>query len=71
MSVTRWRYKGTTQEHISPYADDFKNFGLIIDLIGVLYASVRDLDMRNKELESELKALNGQIQVLQTQINSI
>ena len=48
MPVTRWKYKGTTQEHTSPYADDFKNFGLgsevnqdriqMIHFVGVLYA---------------------------------
>ena len=65
--ITRWKYKGQEQTHISPFADDFRTFKLgseanwdkiqMLDLVGVLYACV-------KGLKSEIKDLNDKLDTL-------
>ncbi len=87
MQLARWKYKRAIEdgsednraEHISPFADDFRVFGLgsdpdklsTIDLEGVLYACVKGLnskieilDRKNISLEKEVKELRTLVDVL-------
>lgn len=58
--IEKWNYKGETDKHISPYAEDFnETFDLdggqyinYIDMIGVMMASIKALSSKVKELEA-------------------
>lgn len=60
LDVERWKYIGIDREHIGPYADQFRDlFGVgdgktinLIDVCGVLLASVQALTARIKQLEA-------------------
>lgn len=60
LNIDKWKYKGINQEHIGPYAEQFKElFGVgdgltinMIDMLGVLVASV-------KQLKQEIETLKG------------
>lgn len=57
-----WKYKDTTEAHIGPYAEDFKekfNVGTgktinVIDAFGVLFASVQELAKQVERLQEKL-----------------
>lgn len=59
LSLDKWSYKGIDQEHIGPYAEEFKElFGVgdghtinMIDLFGVLIGAVKELSLKVKELQ--------------------
>lgn len=61
LDIEKWKYKGSEDAHIGPYAEDFRKlFGVgdgvtinIIDAIGVLMASVKALQKRVAQLEGE------------------
>lgn len=56
MDIDHWNYKGKSQQHVGPYAEDFRDaFGLgdgvtipIIDALGVLFAAVKELAQRQE-----------------------
>lgn len=62
LNLDKWKYKGIDKEHIGPYAEEFKelfNVGdgqtiNMIDAVGVLFASV-------KQLSKELRELKGAV----------
>jgi hypothetical protein len=62
IDVDRWKYKpeiDDNEEHIGPYAEDFKEaFGVgdgvminIIDAVGVLFAAVKELAIEVREMK--------------------
>ena len=77
MQLSRWKYKrdpsdqseNERAEHISPFADDFRVFGLgsdldkleTIDLSGILYACVKGLRKENKSLKEEIVEIKNQL----------
>nr|QBK92575.1 MAG: hypothetical protein LCPAC401_02130 [Pithovirus LCPAC401] len=71
MQLSRWKYKDDENEyeHISPFSDDFKEFGLganptkieTIDLSGVLYACIKGLSERNQKLTERIKLIESHL----------
>jgi hypothetical protein len=71
LSVTKWKYKGTSETHIGPIAEEFKaqfNLGVkeddkhisTIDASGVALKAIQELrkennDLKKKNLEMEIK----------------
>lgn len=63
LNIDRWKYKGLAAEHIGPYADEFKDhFGIgdgktinIIDYLGVLTASIKELAIKLDRIETRIK----------------
>lgn len=61
LEIDKWKYKDIDVDHIGPYAEQFKEmFGVgdgqtinIIDMLGVLFASVKELSAKIKSLETE------------------
>lgn len=60
LDIERWNYKGETDKHVGPYAEDFNGafdldggqFISQIDLFGVMMASIKALSAKVKELEA-------------------
>lgn len=61
LSIEKWKYKGINQEHLGPYAEEFKElFGVgdgqtinIIDMFGVTLAAIKALTQKINQLEKE------------------
>jgi hypothetical protein len=59
LNIEKWKYKGIEQEHIGPYAEQFKDlFGVgdgktinLIDLFGVMLGSIKELSLEIKHLK--------------------
>ncbi|KEZ78296.1 tail fiber domain-containing protein [Salinisphaera hydrothermalis] len=64
MPVDTWRYKGDSERHVGPYAEDMQeHFGVgngkqipIIDAIGTQYAGLKEAAQRIKKLEDKAHA---------------
>lgn len=62
LDIDKWKYKNTTVAHLGPYAEDFKEkFGVgdgqtinLIDVVGVLLASVKELNRKIDVLSQEV-----------------
>lgn len=66
LSIQQWRYKGTSEYHIGPVAQDFKaafNLGIddksisTIDPAGVALAAIQQLIKENQELKKRIEIL--------------
>lgn len=63
LEIDKWQYKGIDRNHIGPYAEDFKDkFGVgngqsinIIDMMGVILGSVKELANRLDSIERRIK----------------
>ena len=63
LNIDQWKYKGIEQEHIGPYAEEFKElFGVgdgktinMIDLFGVLLGSIKELNNKIEAIQKEAK----------------
>lgn len=60
MTLDKWKYKGIDEEHIGPYAEEFKElFGVgtgksisLVDALGVLFGAVKQLSKEVKDLRN-------------------
>ena len=75
LPVTKWKYKGATDYHIGPTAQDFyKAFGLglddksisTVDPAGIALAAIQELIKENEALKKELIQINQSIDALKT-----
>ena len=61
LQIDRWEYKGLEGKHLGPYAEEFRDkFGVgdgtsinVIDILGVLMASVQELSKQIDDLKSK------------------
>jgi hypothetical protein len=72
LPITKWSYKGTTETHIGPMAEDFKDsfqLGLqgdnehisTLDASGVALKAIQALIQKNKELQQQIDELRALI----------
>jgi hypothetical protein len=62
LNLDKWKYKGVSQEHIGPYAEEFKElFGVgdgktinMLDVMGVLIGAVKELDKKLSKAQEKV-----------------
>jgi hypothetical protein len=80
LPITRWNYKGYTQQHIGPVAQDFHALFPLndsettlnsADLDGVALAAIQGLNQKLEEREEALRAENADLKQRMTQLEQL